>query len=438
MDVPHLNGVRFLPMSISSLRDTKKRKARAKAENCLTPCVKVGASGRLKPFSEGLEMSISLCLSRYCLACMLVLVLFVACLPPAVRADGGAPNLAYVAGTEGVTVIDVAQQKITRVFALAGDPHTILLSLDGRFLYVTQPDLGQVAVLVAGTGHVLCTARIPGQPTLLAFDPQANTFFAAGNRAASVSEIDPLSCRVLQTLKTRGPVYGLAVAIVNAVPGGTIRNQIWVADATSLTAFESGTGQQLAQIPLVAGPQYLCIPPGRMAYVVTRRGTIEAIDLSSHRAVTVLAGGKFGPMDYDALTGEVDVPDQQHQWLEVLTPLSPGATVPSHEPSYLYRLGGSPQSVAVTSDGQLGFVALAGGDVVMLDIPGEQVVRTIHVGGTPHFIITGLYPPAVAGTTSAPVPVANIVITIVVSFLALEAVLVPLWFLWRRNKKRGL
>ena len=28
----------------------------------------------------------------------------------------------------------------------------------------------------------------------------------------------------------------------------------------------------------------------------------------------------------------------------------------------------------------------------MLDIPGRQVVKTFHVGGQPHFIITGLYP----------------------------------------------
>jgi DNA-binding beta-propeller fold protein YncE len=369
--------------------------------------------------------------------CML-LVLFFVWLPLPVSADGGAPNLAYVAGAQGVTVIDVAQQRVTRAFALAGDPQSILLSLDGRFLYVTQPDLGQVAVLAAATGRVLCTARVPGQPTLLALDPGANTLFAAGGRAASVSEIDPLSCRVLQTLRTGGPVSGLAVAIVNAVPGGTVRNQIWVADGTSLTGFASGTAQPIAQIPLAAGPQYLCIPPGRMAYVTTRWGTVEAVDLFSHRSVTLLANGKFGPMDYDALTGEVDVPDQQHQQLDVLTPLSLGSTVPPHEPGYFYRLGSSPQSVAITSDGQLGFVALAGGDVALLDIPGEQIVRIIRVGGTPHFIITGLYPPAGVSTASPQVSVVNIVVALVVCFLVLEAVLVPLWFLWRRNRRQGL
>jgi len=32
------------------------------------------------------------------------------------------------------------------------------------------------------------------------------------------------------------------------------------------------------------------------------------------------------------------------------------------------------------------------GTVVMVDLPGHQVVKIFHVGGQPHFIITGLYP----------------------------------------------
>ena len=37
----------------------------------------------------------------------------------------------------------------------------------------------------------------------------------------------------------------------------------------------------------------------------------------------------------------------------------------------------------------------------MLDVPAHSIVTSIAVGGTPHFIITGLYPPA---SSSATVP----------------------------------
>ena len=74
---------------------------------------------------------------------LLVFTLLSLCSPPRARADGGAPNLAYVSGTpSGISVIDVLQGKVTKTISVAGDPHTILLSLDGRFLYVTQPGPG--------------------------------------------------------------------------------------------------------------------------------------------------------------------------------------------------------------------------------------------------------------------------------------------------------
>jgi hypothetical protein len=69
-----------------------------------------------------------------------------------------------------------------------------------------------------------------------------------------------------------------------------------------------------------------------------------------------------------------------------------------YEPNRIIHLHSAPQSVAITSDGQLGFVVLSGGKVMILDVPGRQTVNTIDVGGTPHFIITGLYPPLL-GTT---------------------------------------
>src|SRR3989440_8672713 len=84
---------------------------------------------------------------------------------PHTYADGGAPNLAYVSGaSSGVSVIDVGQAKVTKTISVAGDPHVILLSQDGGFLYVTQPSIGQVSVIRADTGRTFCTAHLTGKP----------------------------------------------------------------------------------------------------------------------------------------------------------------------------------------------------------------------------------------------------------------------------------
>ena len=252
-------------------------------------------------------------------------------------------------------------------------------------------------MLAARTGSIICTAAVPGQPTLLAFDttPGANVLYAAGNGANSVSAIDPSNCSIKHSFIASGHVYGLAVAYVSS--GSSTTPQIWVSASTSLTIFDP-TGKQLSSIPIPGEPQFLSIPLGTMAYVTTRQGSVDAVDLATHHVVTLLTGGTFGPMDYDAITGDVYVPDQQNMRLDVLTPLNSGETALPPEPNRTFNLKVAPQSVAITSDGQLGFVALSGGHVAMLDVPGRQIVNTFYVGGTPHFIITGLYPPLVGST----------------------------------------
>ncbi len=343
------------------------------------------------------------------------ILLFVISLPslyftPHTHADGGAPNLAYVSGTSsGVSVIDVGQAKVTKTITVAGDPHTILLSQDGSFLYASQPAVGQVSVIRADTGRIYCTAHLPGKPSLLAIDPDTNTLFTGGSGAAQVTALDPTNCKVLDTFGVHGPVYGLAVALTaGSGLNNSTSNQLWVASTDGLTAFDDRTGQTLGDVPLPDGPQYLSIPPGETVYVTTRQGSVDAVGLKTREVRQLLKGGIFGPMDYDALTSEVYVPDEQHNVLDVLSPIDTGMIVLPKEPERVIHTGNSPESVAITNDGLLGFIAFRGGKIAMLDLIAHRFVYTVNVGGTPHFIITGLYPPPVLET---PTPASNAIST---------------------------
>ncbi len=353
-------------------------------------------------------------------------------LPLPAYADGGAPNLAYVAGTSGgISVIDIAQQKVTSKISASGDPHTIYLSLDGRFLYVTEPTLGRVTMYAAKTGAAICSANVPGQPSLLTFDAGANILYAAGNGAASISAIDPTTCAIKKTIKTTGPVFGLAIAVVGSGISGGNGNQLWVSDTAGLSVYSNGA--QVASIPVPGGPQYVTIPPGTTVYVTTQNGSVDAVDLNTHKVTTLLTGGAFGPMDYDAITYQVYVPDRQNKRVDVLAPVNPGETAPPQEPIRTIALGVAPQSVAITSDGQLGFIALSGGNVAILDIPGKQLFNTVFVGGNPQFIITGLYPPLI-GTTPQQASFWGTVINIVAYALVIAVLIVPLLLLRRRTR----
>ncbi|HJT54954.1 MAG TPA: YncE family protein [Ktedonobacteraceae bacterium] len=384
---------------------------------------------------------------RRCCCCIFflsVLLLLGGAFSPSVYADGGAPQLAYVAGAErGISIIDIGKRRVTGTMALDGNPRTVLLSPDGSVLYVSQPSSGRVAAINAKTGKPICSAALPGQPSLLALSLDATVLYAAGQSGTAVHAIDPTTCAIERTFETHEPVYGLAVAASTA-PDATpsTPNQLWITGTTSLTVFEVD-GHLLGTVPIAGGPQNISIPGGFTAYVTTRQGTVVAVDLNTRRVIgTLLSGGQFGSMDYNAITGEVYVPDQQHDQLDVLTPVTIGTTPIPHEPARVIHLSGSPQSVAITNDGQLGFVALSNGQVLMLDIPGRSTITSITVGGSPHFIITGLYPPATSSTTvpeSTTTPKsADLSMRFYLFMIVLAGILVLgiCWFFWSRYQRR--
>jgi DNA-binding beta-propeller fold protein YncE len=369
--------------------------------------------------------------SLYLLPALTLLALLTA---PTAHADGGAPQLAYIAGAgQGISAYDIAQNKVTSRIAVAGDPRVVQLSLDGRFLYIAQPGLGRMTMLAARTGQQICSASLPGRPALLALDPVAgsNVLYAAGG-VASVSAINASTCAIIHTFTTSAPVDGLAVTDLGA--GSTTVDEIWASCGNVVNVMDTG-GRHLATIPVAGGPQYITIPPGTTAYVTTRQGGVDAIDLQSHRVFALLSGGSFGPMDFDAVTGEVYVPDRQNERLDVLTPLtSPPPPLPE-EPAHTYKLDAAPQAVAITSDGQLGFVALSGGKVAMIDVPGENIINTVNVGGNPQFIITGLYPPLV-GTTPQSASTWGTVISVLAYAFVLALIVVPIVLFRRYSRAR--
>jgi DNA-binding beta-propeller fold protein YncE len=384
----------------------------------------------------------------YSLSFLLILLLLILLSPLPVHADGGAPQLAYVAGGgQGIGIVDIAQRRVTGTIAAAGNAHTVLLSPDGHALYVTQPIAGRVAVIAAKTGKTLCTANLPGQPSLLALSLDATVLYAAGQRDSSVRALDPTTCAVKRSFTTREPVYGLAVAASTAADATpSTPNQLWICGNTSLTIFDVN-GHLLGSVPVAGGPQYISIPGGFTAYVTTRQGSVVAVDLNTRRVIrTLLSGGQFGPMDYDANTGEVYVPDKQHNLLDVLAPVTLSTARMPREPARLLRLNSSPQAVAITSDGQLGFVALANGQVLMLDIPGRSIATSIAVGGTPQFIITGLYPPVnnpTVTTQQAATPLqaatsTNRVLLIIIAAVVGVLLLSALWLFGRRSAHKRL
>src|SRR5262249_48316919 len=81
------------------------------------------------------------------------------------RADGGAPNLVYVAEEGGaLVVIDIAKRQVVGRISVGGAPSAVLLSYDSRFAYVAQRATGHVAIVNARTQQVEAQLLVGASP----------------------------------------------------------------------------------------------------------------------------------------------------------------------------------------------------------------------------------------------------------------------------------
>src|SRR5579862_5491566 len=90
------------------------------------------------------------------------------------RADGGAPNLAYVAGAgradESVAVIDIGQRRMVAQISIGHPLAGIVVSPDGRYAYVAEPAAGRVGVIDTRARTLSGSIPVAGGPTDIAID----------------------------------------------------------------------------------------------------------------------------------------------------------------------------------------------------------------------------------------------------------------------------
>lgn len=357
-----------------------------------------------------------------CGICGVVLALSLAA-SPAAFADGGAPNLAYVvsggASANELDVIDVGQRQVAWRLALGGEPHSVLLSTDGREAYVTETAADQLAIVDARGHSVSATVPVGTHPTAMALDLSSSptVLYVTEQGGDAVAVVDPSARRLVTTIRVGLHPAGVAVAGSGSGVSNGNDAEVYVANSDSDTVSVIGAHERrvIATIAVAGGPLGVVVPAtGGVAYVTTRAGDVIALSLARHTVLgTVLhtAGDVLGTMDYDAVTGQIYVPDLTANVVDVLAPVAAGSedtngttiatfTIP-HEPARVLSHFAAPAAVAITFDGAYGFVAERGsGQVAMTDAASHAVLAVIAVGGTPQAIITGPNPPLVSHQTA--------------------------------------
>jgi YVTN family beta-propeller protein len=391
-----------------------------------------------KPGGRGLVGPIRMPIVRCLLLLLLIgpLVVWWGGGSPSARADGGAPNLAYIVGGgnsgDHLVAMDIAQRSVAWSVALGGNPQGIVLSADGRLAYIPEASASRVAIVDTRAHQVVGTMAVGVGPQAIAVDPSGGLhwLFVANTNSNSLTVLDADTQRTRTTLAVGQEPVSVAVATsLSGISGSgnTSALELYVANrgSRSLSVITTSDLHTVAAIALPESPCALTIPAtGGIAYVATCSGKVLGVGLASHRVLGTLysgLGGAPGTMDYDAVTGQLYVPVPAMDRVVILRPAGVGADgslVAPAEPLRVLTVPGAPSAVAITFDGALGFVAeRSSGRVVEIDVTNHRILSTVTVAGAPNTIVTGPYPPALNSQT------ANVVTTMVYVIFALALVI---------------
>ncbi|MGI4879083.1 MAG: cytochrome D1 domain-containing protein [Janthinobacterium lividum] len=295
----------------------------------------------------------------------LVLLGLAGCSPdaPAAPKTGA---FAYVTneGSDDLTIVDVAKQRVTGKIPVGKRPRGIAASPDGRFLYValsgspvagpgvdeaTLPPADKaadgVAVVDVATSRILRVLRGISDPEQIAVSPDGARLYVASEDTGQLVVIDPASGGVRARVAVGGEPEG-----VHASPDGKLvyvtseeKNELVVVDAAGLKV--------IARIPVGKRPRSaLFAADGRTAYVSGENdATVAAIDVATSKIASVahLTGKDAKPM------GLAVAPDGKALFVTtgrggLLVRLDTGTM----QPTATLAVGKRPWGVALTADGR--------------------------------------------------------------------------------------
>ena len=123
-----------------------------------------------------------------------------------------AGNRAYVTNqfTEDIGVIDLHRSRQIAAIAVPGHPMAVVLSRDGRTLFVTTNLDRLYAIPLGGPSSMGC-AVVPHACAEIALDPSGTRLYVPTWRAGTVLEVELPSLRTTRTIRVGGRVQGLSV-----------------------------------------------------------------------------------------------------------------------------------------------------------------------------------------------------------------------------------
>jgi YVTN family beta-propeller protein len=238
---------------------------------------------------------------------------------------------------DGIGVIDLKSQRLIHTYPSGIDPETFALSHDGKVLYVSNEDSGQLSALDVTQGSLRVTVPVGTEPEGVAVSPDDRIVYVACETSNAVYAVDAHTMKVLAQIPTQKRPR--AIYLAHRAHRGYVTDEFGAA----LTVFDTTDYKVVKTIdlgdPKVVRPMGIASPDGgRRLYVTTGRfGALLEVDPESGRIVR-----------------SID------------------------------KVGERPWGVALSPDGGTAYTANGpSGDVSFVDLRSGRVKTRVKVGGSP-------------------------------------------------------
>lgn len=237
-----------------------------------------------------------------------------------------------------------------------------------------------VSVIDTGKGAVTATIPVAAGPHGMVLSPDGRTLYVSGDGSSQVSVIDTATDTAARALEVGKAPHGLAM-----LPDGK-RLLVAVYAEDRIGVWDTASGTQVGSIAVAKPHTVAILPDGKKAYVASQQPgsfSLAVIDLAAGAVLRQIALDK-PPRDLEAsLDGRAI--------FATVAGENAVLVIDTGSDSVVARVatGVSPHIAAPIKGGNLGGVVVQGpGEYTLFDVATRAVVRSIAVGKQPHWAAT--------------------------------------------------
>lgn len=281
-----------------------------------------------------------------------------------------------------VAVIDTTTNRVLRTIPVPKGPHGLVMTPDGRKVYVSSDGASTVSIIDTLTDQVVSSIDVGPNPHGLAISPDGRRLLVMAFGAHQAIVIDTASDRILGQM----PVP-LAHNGAISSDGRTAYVGSQQQGATAIVVLDLTAMKELTKVPLDKTPRGLDLSPDgkRLYFTVAGLDAVLVLDTTTNQIVGQIATGASPHVALFTPDGQLALAVNQGPGeLSLIEPTN-------NMVSATLKVGKAPHWLAISADGRTAYITNEGSnDISVVDLGSRQVTATIPVGNAPRKIAVQL------------------------------------------------